>query len=220
MPLIHKSYKQNLGIKQVLDNNGRVMTVNTQAARKISTRLLAADDENIPNAPSSDTPPFDSLESDMKRIVQQVQGLLDERPIWTRRALSNQLDASDWKKVGRYVFQYTGYMFRSGPWRDALVKFGLDPRTDPKYRIYQTMMFQTEAVENYVKSKRPGALYGHKRWGGARKKNSRQQELTSHIFDGVNLPLEGKVFQVCDIADNMIKSILSTAHIRDVCDVR
>ena len=209
-------YQQNPGLQQVLDDNGQILTINTQEARKISTYLLAADEEDVPNAPSPDTPLFDSLEPDMKRIIQIVRELLDKRPIWTRRALANQLNSSDWKQVGRYVFQYTGYMFRSGPWRDALVKFGVDPRTDPKYRIYQTMMFQVDVAPNRIKSKKPGACYG---WGGVRRK-SRRQDPTSHIFNGVSVSKEGKIFQVCDITDPMIKSLLSTTHIRDKCEVR
>ena len=207
-------------MQQVLDNDGQVAIVNTQVPRKISTQLLAANVENIPNGPSPDTPPFDSLDPDMKRIIQKVHVLLDERPIWTRRALQNQLDASDWRKIGRYVFQHTGYMFRSGPWRDALVKFGIDPRTDPKYRIYQTLMFQIEAAGNYAKPKRTGTTREDSLWGGSRKWRSREHQITSHIFDGICLPTEGKVFQVCDITDHIIQSILTTTHIREKCDVR
>lgn len=38
--------------------------------------------------------------------------------------------------------RYVAYQFISGPFRDAIVKFGVDPRTDPKYRVYQTLCFK------------------------------------------------------------------------------
>ena len=39
---------------------------------------------------------------------------------------------------------YCGYMFTGGPWKRALISFGVDPRTISEYRFYQTLIFNME----------------------------------------------------------------------------
>ena len=163
--------------------------------------------------PSDDLEPIDTLEPVMQDLIEMLRQLLEERPIWTRRAIRNRLEAPgrDWNSVAKHVYQYAGYMFKSGPWRDAVVKFGVDPRSDPKYRIYQTMMFQLDdkGVED-LEIPNPG---GHKR--GEKVKNR-----LSHVFDGKTVGLAGKTWQVCDIVDPLLKSLLDTENLRDECHVR
>ena len=143
--------------------------------------------------------------------------MLDERPVWTRRALSNRIAVPEWNNIGKFVYQYVGYTFRSGPWREALIKFGVDPRTDPRYRIYQTMTFRLDRMEPVVKAS--VTRNRQSRRGGARVRN-KDFDRQSHIFDGVNLNPDGKVWQVCDVTDPLLASILSTSNLRDKCDVR
>ena len=150
----------------------------------------------------------------MQRLIQQAQLLLEERPIWTRRALRNRLSEADWNIIGsnaaRYIYQYVGYLWASGPWRDAIVKFGIDPREDPKYRIYQTMMFIIEPAP-----RRPKESGSQSSVVNTTKPRSRE----SHLFDGKSITLDGKVWQVCDIIDPQLASIFSTCSLRDKCHV-
>ena len=142
-----------------------------------------------------------------------LRQLLEERPIWTRRAIGNRLVAPgrEWSNVAKHVYQYAGYMFRSGPWRDAVTKFGVDPRSDPKYRIYQTMTFQIDDKEvEDLEMPNPGG----------RKIDRKAKNKQSHLFDGKTMRLDGKVWQVCDIVDPLLKSLLDTDNLRDECHVR
>ena len=169
-------------------------------------------------------PPLDTLGGDTKRLIQEVNSLLDRRPIWSRRALSNQMKNEDWLSLGRYVYQYVSYEFVSGPWRDVIVKYGIDPRRDPKYRIYQSMIFQFDDEGTILRAS--GSMPQR---GGARVKrlvsslmpgktgNSGPQ---SHIFDGTKLARDGKTWQVCDISDPLVRDILGTTNIRETCHVR
>lgn len=170
--------------------------------------------DTVPDGPADDLPPIASLEPAMQRLIQGARLLFEERPIWTRRALRNRVSDADWNIVGsnsaKYVFQYVGYLWASGPWRDALVKFGIDPRKDPGYRIYQTVMFMIDQ--------------GRHRYKGSGAKNSgaittEKPSKESHIFDGRIVDLDGKVWQVCDITDPLLVSILSTSNIRNECHV-
>lgn len=157
---------------------------------------------------SEELPPVACLEPALRRLIEEAQRLFEERPIWTKRALRNHLNEADWKLVGensaKYIWQYVGYLWASGPWRDALAKFGVDPRQDPSCRHYQTVMFILNSQPNHDRN-----------LPTFKKKNARD----THIFDGRSIALDGKLYQICDITDPFIVSILSTSPIRDKCHV-
>ena len=180
---------------------------------KTHTPRVPFDIATVPTAPSRNVPPIDSLDPALRRLITKLEELLQERPIWTRRAISNQISETGFDSVCKQLFQYVAYMFASGPWRDALVKYGIDPRTDPKYRIYQTMMFQFEA-ESKERSRRKGNGGGFKE-----KKSPGDLDRRSHIFDGITVPVEGRVYQVCDILDPMVAKLFVTENIRKQCYV-
>ncbi|KAI9822661.1 MAG: tau 95 subunit of transcription factor TFIIIC [Pycnora praestabilis] len=210
------SYKQNPAVKQTIDSSGRPTTINTQSAMKLFTQLVSYNVDTVPSEPPTGVPPFKDLDRTMQSMIMQLQSLFEERPIWTRRALLNHLTFSEYGYASRQSFQYVGYVFKSGPWRDAIVRFGVDPRADSQYRIYQTLMFQ-------IFNKDQGG--GRKLWEDdrttyRRSMNGKKQDKFSHIFDGKRVVLDGKVWQVCDISDPLIKHLLSTANLRDECDIR
>ena len=143
-----------------------------------------------------------------------MKRLIEDRPIFTRRSLPNCIPGDEWENlgqnVGKFLFQYVGYMFNSGPWRDAIIRFGVDPRLDPKYRIYQTMMF---VVDREPKSVKPELMRKRHR----RQKTEQELRKESHLFDGINVSPDGKVWQVCDVTDTLLKDILATRNLRDKC---
>ncbi len=213
-------YKQNPLVKQHIDRHGNIKMINVSEAPKFSNQPVPYDIPNIPTTVVPDLPALNTLEPALQRLIEEARKLFDQRPIWTRRALRNNLSVADWDKVGtnsaRYLYQYVGYMFGSGPWRDAIVKFGVDPRTDPSYRIYQTMMF---ILENEPGDNRMNKL----RESRTQKDSSVAAKALvrdSHLFDGNTVSLDGKVWQVCDIIDPLLNSILSPANLRETCHVR
>lgn len=181
----------------------------------IQNQPVAYDVDSVPNGPADDLTPVASLEPAMQRLIEGARLLFEQRPIWTRRALRNNLSLTDWNTVGsnsaKYIFQYVGYIWASGPWRDALVKFGIDPRKDPSYRIYQTMMFMLDPGRYKYKESGPN---------GSGPAPTEPPSRESHVFDGKSVVVDGKVWQVCDITDTFLVSILSTGSPRDKCHVR
>ena len=206
------SYHQNPAVKRMVDDFGNVTTFNTQSANKILTQMVTYDVESVPTGPRDDLEPIDVLVPLIQDSIERLRQLLEERPIWTRRAIGNRLAAPGrkWSSVAKQIYQYAGYMFRSGPWRDAVVKFGVDPRSDPKYRIYQTMTFQIDEKEvEDLEMPNPGG----------QKRRRKVKNSLSHLFDGKAVVLDGKVWQVCDIVDPLLKSLLDTDDLRDECHV-
>lgn len=181
---------------------------------RVRNQAIPHDEPDIPAALLEDLTPLTLLEPAMRRLIESARLLFDERPIWTRRALHNRVAAKELSAVGinsaKYMYQYVGYLFDSGPWRDAVVKFGVDPRKDPSLRIYQTMTFMLdkEDFDRKKTTKKPP------RFG-----LSDLDPRYTHIFDGKSVSIDGKVWQVCDITDPLLSSLLSTTDIREDCHV-
>ena len=208
------SYRQNPGVKSLFDSQGNLITRNTQVPPKIYSPTVPFDIPIIPSAPAPELPPPSTLEPTIQHLIATMKRLMEDRPIFTRRSFPNFIPGNEWDKLGQNVtkslFQYVGYMFGSGPWRDAIIKFGIDPRSDPKYRIYQTMMF---VVDKERKARETNLVRKRIR----REKTEQELRKESHLFDGTNISHDGKVWQVCDVTDPLLKDILATPNLRTQC---
>jgi len=205
-------YHQNPTIKITTDpRTGAKTLINNSAPAKLGTLYIAHDVAATPTGPPN-PPPDDPV---LLSLIHELQSALSERPIWTRRAILNRVSASPGIYLLKPAIQYVGYQFRGGPWRDAIIRYGVDPRTDPKYRFYQTLFFKIYDETEKV----PGQP-----WTDIRSEYTRRAQLTdvsldSHIFDGKKLTLDGKIWQVCDITDPLIQRLASTPNLRSTCDL-
>lgn len=112
----------------------------------------------------------------------------------------------------RQAAVYCGYFFESGPWREALIAWGVDPRKDPQYRKYQTVSFMSY--------KKRGTARHHDAFDKHVQELSRmtaEQLEHQHTFDGVHASDTGNTFQFCDITDPLLANILATENIRTMC---
>lgn len=230
-PLTKARYRQNPSVRHSTDPAGNTTTVNLQQAPKVRTCLVKYD-EAAPTGPRLPCPPISTLDTALQQTIAHIQPLFDKQPIWTRRALRNSLPSPDLRHVLRYAIPYVGYLFRSGPWRDAIVKYGHDPRSSPSYHIYQTFMFKLSPLEPELA--RDG--------GGGRRHNvprinpetypdmtaedtAQLQTGDSHIFTGLPpLARGGRVWMVCDLADPLLRRVLfpdpaPEGFLRQECEV-
>ena len=188
--------------------------------------FIAHDEYPVPTGPRRQP---DMSDPQIAAIISEMALAMEERPIWTRRSMWNRLGAkfAELPKNGglvRHCLQYVGYQFKGGPWRDALVKYGLDPRTDPKYRVYQTLIFKLHKTRigsvgrswQALRRKDIGVANFGKAWknlGGGD-----DAALRTHMFDGEAFSTDGKVWQVCDITDPLLARLFADAEIRTECD--
>ena len=218
-------YRQNPSIRQVLHPSGEVEFLNEAKGQHTYTARIPFDAPDVPRRPPDLAPPVDSASDGTRDLIREMQRLFEIRPIWTRRALLNQIENEKWRgAVFKQAYQYVSYMFRSGPWREAFIKLGVDPRKDPKLRIYQTIFFQLEkdkSSHGKATDSKPFARGGTRHRGVSSVLVYGAKELgrNSHIFDGNSIALDGKVWQVCDLTDPQLASILSTDNIRKKCHV-
>ena len=214
------SYHQNPAVKQIVDKFGNIGTTNIQGPRKAYNYPVPFDIDEVPQGPAPEVQPAETLGPLIQELIKEARKLLQQRPIYTRRALQNSL-RDLWDRAGensaKHIYQYVGFIFQSGPWRDAIVRFGVDPRKDPKYRIYQCLMFMLEKEPQDSRAK----FQKTKQEKTKRSLQDAEQEKrrTSHLFDGTSVNKDGKVWQVCDITDPLIKEILDTNILRPECDI-
>jgi len=188
--------------------------------------FIAHDEYPVPSGPSREP---DMTDPQVALIMTEMRLAMEERPIWTRRSMWNRLGSrfASLPKSGslvRHCLQYAGYQFKGGPWRDALVKYGLDPRSDPKYRIYQTLIFKLHKTRigtvgrswQAVRRNELGVTNFGRYW---REMGDEQSLLGTHIFNGEAFSTDGKVWQVCDITDPLLAKLFADAEVRTDCDV-
>jgi general transcription factor 3C polypeptide 5 (transcription factor C subunit 1) len=225
---LSRSYRQNPTVKQAIGRSGELETVNTQTASKILTHLVAYDIPEVPSQPRANMLPMSVLDAGMLRTIANLNALYEKQPAWTRRGLRNNLKSDEDRLNLRYAIPYVGYIFRSGPWRDAIIKLGVDPRTSPEYRYYQTFMFRLLARE--AELARDGG--GGRRHNVPRPSDQRVIEeegftgpSTGHIFTGKQpFAQDGRIWMVGDIEDPQLKAELfppdaGPGFLRSECDV-
>lgn len=196
-------------VKKAVGQSGEVTTVNTQQAARVRTHLVAYDIPEVPSQPQEGLRPIEELENGLRATIQVLEELFERRPAWTRRAIRNHLTTDEQRNNLRHAVPYVGYIFRSGPWRDAIVKLGHDPRTSPAYRDYQTFMFRIVPHDS-----EPAREGGTGRRGNISRALGDDVNQTSgmadtHVFTGqLPLPRDGRIWMACDIADPILANIL------------
>lgn len=209
------NYEQNPYIRpQGRNEAGEVLLINTQGRKKMSYGWFIHHD--IFPVPTGPKKIHDETHESLNNLVVKVRKAMDERPIWTRRGLMNHLGGNFLESQLRIAIQIAGYQFKGGPWRDAIIRYGIDPRSDPKYRMYQTLSFKL--VKNKV---------GHMNvsWQTIRKgqmlaysEKNRDQNYNSHLWDGESYTTDGKFWQLCDITDPFLMNMIQHAPLRPECD--
>ncbi|KAI0490375.1 hypothetical protein F4859DRAFT_457910 [Xylaria cf. heliscus] len=207
------NYEQNPGIiDQGLDEEGETRLINRQGRNKFSYGHFIHHDA-FP-APDRPTRMDGEAQKVPESLTQQLRDAMERRPVWTRRAIVNQVRGNYTESVLKVALQLMGYQFRGGPFRDAIVKYGIDPRHDPKYRQYQTLSFKL--AKNLVGStKVPWQTIRR----GQVKSYTKNDDPTSHIWDGESYSTDGKLWQICDITDPFMLDIIANAPIRSECDL-
>lgn len=219
-------YSQNPYVRVVDTKDGGFEMVNTTSRVKSVGFFIGTSDpipERPTGRPKSKDPLFDS-------VVTAMRILLEERPVWTRRSIINKLTEVAYdpqnpekrlhsnlsQQLLKMSIQYAGYQFKGGPWRDALCRYGYDPREDPESRKYQCLIFRLRRLQ-------VGQM--GEMWQELRKRDiagvkaTNDEHTETHIFDGKTYNEDGKVWQVCDITDPLLARLLAEGAVRPQCDI-
>lgn len=223
---IYYHYSQNPYVRAIDGPDGTTEMVNTTAKVQSVGHFIGIR-HPIPSAPTGRPSVRDPM---FDNVVKAIKLCMEERPVWTRRSIINRICDLEYdpkqphkrippslsQQIVKNAIQYAGYQFKGGPWRDAVVRYGYDPRKDPKSRIYQTLIFRLRRLE-------VGQM--GEMWQEIRKRDLASTKGTidantkSHLFDGKTYSEDGKVWQVCDLTDPLLAKLLAEAPTRPECDV-
>jgi general transcription factor 3C polypeptide 5 (transcription factor C subunit 1) len=210
------SYRQNPHTKVLRDAEGNLQVTNTSAPIKHIRHNIDPDASTVPTGPPAELPPLETMAPRIQEAVKQLRAIFEKRPLMQRRVFVNLFQGKQNENELKVAVGYCGYAFTSGPWRDTVIKFGVDPRKDPQYRIYQTVSYQLQG-EGKGATDDPGNYI--RKVGGKRITAKKEKLEHSHIFDGTKFYKNGKVWQACDVTDPMLSSMLEKAELRSEPDV-
>jgi general transcription factor 3C polypeptide 5 (transcription factor C subunit 1) len=211
---IKYDYRQAPDIVYLFDEEGQPVSVNPRTLPKRQTESVAPDAKAVPNGPSPAVMARYNNDERMLRIAEEFGKLMEQRPLLSARVALNVLRARVPglrinPTVIKDVLPRTGYLFAAGPWRDVVVKYGIDPRPDPKMRFYQSIMFQLDQGPAVFREK-----------GDAADQDPSDSDMQNgHIFDGTTYPKDGKMWLLCDLTDPVLYQILHEATPAEECDL-
>jgi len=171
-------YSQNKANPNVSAPDGRPLSTNAFTPSRRVTVALAIDAETVPTGPVASLPLLNTTNRALQKAVATLQELLAKRPILTRRAAMNLCKIPPTADaLFKNATEYVGYAFSSGPWKDTLIKFGIDPRTSPDYRIYQSLSFQLIPNSNSRKGTSSTTGNESKKWTRADQLNKQMRSI-------------------------------------------
>ncbi len=155
----------------------------------------------FPTAPPVNAPQLDSMSPAIQKAVPILRALFKQRPIWSRRALGNNLEEGLTPSY-KIAVGFLAFSISSGVWSRTLCAYGVDPSSDPKYRKFQT-------IATIDDQKRDGIDVMVGSGGRSVDLAAEADRRRSHIFTGQGPLLdEGKIFQLCDLQDPQLKLLV------------
>lgn len=182
-------YRQNPSLVAIDDGKGGYKLINRNKPAILYAQYILWNSE----PPKEHAKELQEL-TDPKAIEcrKLMEKLFEDRPIWTRRSIEYHLP-KEYRPYLKHVIHYVSYVLHSGPWRNAVVKYGIDTRSNPDYRIYQTRRFRYNFKSSDAAADPP------------------------YVFDGVNM-IDGSIVQFCDITDPDIRQVIDNATVRETVD--
>ncbi|GAA5808263.1 hypothetical protein MFLAVUS_001651 [Mucor flavus] len=202
-------YRQNAPVLRVRvkqpDGSFKIKLLNRSRAVDNAITAVRYHEENMPTKSWHNLSKL--TDEKEKFMAKEIEKLFELRPVWSRTAIVARLPLANNVTIRRALARYS-YTFTNGPWQNCWVKYGIDPRTDPKYRKYQVIDIRKHST---VKDRLTSSIYKKPNEESNRpneesnKLNEKSKEAArskrQFIFDGVTVPGVSSTYQLCDITD-------------------
>ncbi|OGM39534.1 hypothetical protein ABOM_011916 [Aspergillus bombycis] len=208
------SVKTNLAIGELLSNKGESRNNDGKKVNLCGTEIIftgitvSMRQKTIPQESGRVKAEYNTHDS-LEATVNEIQQLLDRRSVVTVRVLLDWMGSTSLTDLER-ALPLCGYMFEDGPWKKALIKFGVDPRTGPKFRHYQTVTFEMDFGPIVEQGKHDWAKKGELAFPNLLKAD----DNIPHVFNGTKFVPDDNTWQICDLHDALLRRIVSTSDIR------
>ena len=217
------------GINESFEHNPQETSATGRKRRQTESMAALFSSEEIPLEPSSNSKVIISnlMKGPDTETIETIRRLFDERPIWSKLALSCHLSNINLDRLKK-IIQYFSYYWLSGPWRTMWCKFGYDPRKHPSAKVYQMIDFRVrdskESKVNYADlvPKRSYKNYVPRNLQSRNIINSTSvlaasdepgeketDDLEPYIFKPTKmLPCRNMMYQLCDLHDLEVQKII------------
>ncbi|KAJ3359005.1 tau 95 subunit of transcription factor TFIIIC [Allomyces javanicus] len=240
MPL-HYDFRQNPAVVQVAVPTADGSTATKLVNRSKTQRMLVTSVQHFhPTPMAPDKPQLDALHNISPASVTAVRALFDARPVWTRlalvnalQALPNKLDGADAVRKLKRILPSVAYYLTSGPWKMTWARFGFDPKVDRATRVFQILDTRNHFKAGWVRAKRrtlvPTAATAVAPDAAAASATPDEPEAAAaegtaaagendadaggtgaHLFDGQRLHQMTSLFQLCDLTDPILKELVDS----------
>ncbi|CAG8544001.1 680_t:CDS:10, partial [Ambispora leptoticha] len=219
-------YQQNTAVIKVLiqkDANQEPMLklINRSRRYKFLAISISFDARNVPDKPPPDVVKY--MQKLPHESRDQVKKLFESRPIWTKLALQSNLIVD--KKMIKKLLPLYAYWMVNGPWRDCWIRYGYDPRKDKNARFLQLLDIRNNRrpvrIERAKRVLRGQSDYVVDTIEESTTINNESENSTSlykHLFDGKTKPRDVAVYQMCDIEDPLLKSLIESPDgVEEIC---
>lgn len=206
------NYKQSAYVKVVDGDHGQQRLINTASTAKVISNIINWGDA-VPVEPPAELE--STPRSSVRSCIAELQKLFEVRPSYTRRTLQHLLGPVISRQL-KFALPYVSYYYRSGPWRGAYIKYGMDPTTSPDLAKYQVEYFRISTTEStdYQASEHLSELADTPENADVGLEDAGKPSSTSsYIFDGSTYP-DAPMLQLCDIADGILESYINTTELR------
>lgn len=151
---------------------------------------------DIPHKPQPHTAKYDpyyypdgEIPTKLKPLVDALAAYFETRPIATRLVLQYAFPDIQHTRLD-VAATWVGTKPKEGPWKDCIIKRGIDPALDPQYRVYQIVAVRPQ-------------------------NKGEKEDSGSHVFDG-ETKTKGRTYQYCDITDPPLAKIVNTQDFRSL----
>ncbi|KAA1067927.1 tau 95 subunit of transcription factor TFIIIC [Puccinia graminis f. sp. tritici] len=213
-------YRQNIPTVVTQTSDGSQRLINRTRYVPMGPQTITYDQPDVPQ--SALARDLEQKKPENQALFQKLASLFEQRPIWSRMAFQHHLTPIDLRYIrqNKVILAHYCYLFSDGPFRELLIRFGYDPRLIPEARFYQRMSLRN-VDRKEAKDKLTLKLMKKPITRSDTAENATSDALRDHIFDGLELHQSVGTYQLCDITDPLLVSLInSTKGVLPKCDVR
>lgn len=105
--------------------------------------LVSFHDTDLPRVPCAEA--LNSMVNMDPAMVTKLKAVFEDRPVLTRIYANAKVPEISYGDLAR-VLPIFAFCFVDGPWRNCWVKYGTDPRSDPRFRLYQVVQCRNNLI--------------------------------------------------------------------------
>lgn len=156
----------------------------------------------------------EQLHDSERPFAEAVRELFEKRSVWLRGPLEAQLAARGFARqtvtLMQKAFRCVAFLFVDGPWRNAYVRLGVDPRTSPQdTKALQVIDFRDRWFRSQTR------YYGSV--AQSRKTAEGENATPSDSFFRVPPSSRSQLYQLVDIEDDFIQDALRSSETLEEC---